>query len=149
MLRQAVLSRHRLPHPYRVALSILAITPAVLLASALVISRGAALLDIRIVIPLMVMSAPALYYWHEGIDVLQQGLVTRQFLTRFCAYDEIAAWDYDTFSNPRVLTLWQTRQHKLAEFQASHLTNLTALLDALQDHIRTPHSVKHLSDPDN
>jgi hypothetical protein len=71
-----VITRHRLPCVYRVGLTVLWIVPLLIFIGAIIIGTGInlALLDPRFVLPALLMIAPALYFWQEGIDVLQSGI---------------------------------------------------------------------------
>ena len=136
-----VIRRHRLPLRYRLGLTVLWIVPLCLFISAMVIGRGIdlAFLDPRFLLPALTMIAPALYFWHEGIDVLPEGLYRRMHLPRYYAFREMARWHYDSRSDRHVLTIWDAQERKIVECRAGHLTDFPALLDILEQQIRERH----------
>jgi hypothetical protein len=138
MPSEPVISRHRLPRRYRVSLTVLWLMPIVLLSLTLIISRGLslALLDPRLLLPLFVMGVPALYVWHEGIDVLPSGIVARLHWPRYYPYDRLQTWYLDTRPDRRILIVWDTDDAKVLETHARQLTQLPALLTALKTHVR-------------
>lgn len=137
-MREMVISRHRLPRPYRLALTALWITPMLLLLSAIILSRGlsTALLDARLLVPLGLMVLPALYIWQEGVDVLPSGIVSRVHWPRYYPYDQLDNWYFDSRTDRCVLTVWDADNHKALECRAGHLTHMTALFAALKANIR-------------
>lgn len=136
-----IISRHRLPHPYRLGLTVLWLTPIVLLLLAVLLGGGfsPALVDPRLWLPLALMAVPALYVWREGVDVLPHGLVARVFWPRYHAYTTLDNWYYDGRADRRVLTIWARGGHKVMEWRAGHLTDLPVLLAALKQHVRYRH----------
>ena len=132
-----VLSRHRLPHPYRVGLTVLWIVPLLIFMIAMMIGRGVdlALLDPRFILPALLMIAPALYFWHEGIDVLRDGIYRRIHVPGFYSFSEMARWHYDRREDRHVLTIWDGQGQKIVECRAGHLTDFPALLKTLEDRI--------------
>lgn len=138
MTRATVISRHRLPHPYRAALTALWLTPPLLLTLTLLLARGIdpALLDPRLWLPLAALALPALYIWQEGVDVRADGIVARVFWPRFHPYTRIDNWYFDAHPRRRVITVWNADNRKLLECRAAHLTDVHLLLDTLHRHIR-------------
>lgn len=138
MPAQSVLSRHRLPRPYRFGLVALWLTPPLLLVLTPLLARGIdpALLDLRLWLPLLLMTLPALYIWQEGVDVRPDGITARYFWPRFHAYDRLDTWYYDARPGRRVITVWNARNDKLLECRAAHLTDARLLLEALHRHVR-------------
>jgi len=138
MRSQTILSRHRLPHPYRWALAALWIAPACIFFVALLLNHGLspALFDPRFLLPAVVMSLPALYIWREGVDVLPDGIIARVHLPhRYHPYAALGAWYLDTRPNRRVLTVWDVHNRKVLECRPGHLTDLPLLLRALKDNV--------------
>jgi hypothetical protein len=135
---KSVLSRHRLPRRYRWSLAGLWFAPILILLAALVLSRGfsPALFDLRLLIPLLALTIPALYVWRQGVDVLVGGLVSREFVPRYYPYASIETWYFDKRPERRVLTVWDAENCKLMEFRAGHLTDLPLLLAALKANVR-------------
>ncbi len=131
-----VISRHRLPRVYRVGLVLGWLLPVLLLSLVLVVRNGAALLDLRLLGLLVLMTVPALYVWREGIDVLPSGIVRRVHLPRYYSYDTLANWYFDPREARRTLTVWDTKNHKVVEVRAGHLTEMPALLRALKNNVR-------------
>jgi hypothetical protein len=136
--KAVVLSRHRLPRVYRVGIAGLWIAPIVILTLAILVSRGitAALLDPRFWLPLAIMMIPALYIWHEGVDVLPSGIISRIHWPRYYAYQQLDNWYYDSRIDRRTLTVWDAKNHKVLECRAGHLTDLPMLLAALKSNLR-------------
>jgi hypothetical protein len=136
-----VISRHRLPHPYRLGLTGLWLAPIILLLLAMLLGGGfsPALIDLRLWLPLGLMTLPALYMWREGVDVLPNGLIARVFWPRFLAYQTLDNWYYDGRADRRVLTIWACGGYKVLECRAGHLTDLPVLLAALKANIRYRH----------
>lgn len=137
MRRAAVLSRHRLPSGYRISLTLLWLLPIALLLLALLRAHGPspALLDLRLLLPLLLMALPALYVWREGVDLLTDGLIVRAHWPRRYSYAELDAWRYDARAGRRVLTVWDCGGRKALECRAV-LTGWSLLLRALRDHLR-------------
>lgn len=137
MSTQPVLSRHRLPRPYRLSLTALWLTPIALLSLTLLISHGfsPALLDPRLLIPFLLMTIPALYIWREGVDVLPEGLSVNQHGSHYHAYTELDNWYYDSHPDKRVLTIWDSENRKALECRA-YLTDMPLLLHALKENLR-------------
>ena len=131
---KTVIRRHRLPAFYRVGLTVLWIVPLLLFLAAIISQRGIdpALFDPRFFIPALLMIAPALYFWREGIDVLPDGLYRRIHLPRYLPFDQMARWRYDAREGRRVLTIWDASEQKLVECRAGHLTDFPALLESLE-----------------
>jgi hypothetical protein len=132
-----VLSRHRLPHPYRVGLTVMWIVPLLVFIAAMIIGRGVdwALVDPRFVAPALIMIAPALYFWHEGIDVRRGGIYRRIHLPGYYPFSEMARWQYDRREDLRVLTIWDWQGQKIVECRAGHLTDFPALLETLEERL--------------
>lgn len=129
-----ILSRHRLPQPYRASLAALWLTPLALLTLTLVVSRGItlALFDPRLLLPLLAMALPALYVWREGVDVLPSGIIARVFVPRYYAYACLESWRCEPESALRV---WDRQHQVVLECRPAHLTDLPVLLAALEDNL--------------
>ncbi len=130
-----VLSRHRLPQPYRGALAALWVTPT----AAVMIVLGAfhgALYDPRLWVPVLVMAIPALVIWREGVDVLPDGLVVRQHGWRYYPYTTLDTWYLDPRPDRRLLTVWHAHNGRVLVVHAAHLTDLSNLLKVLKQKIR-------------
>lgn len=137
----AVVSRHRLPRRYRLALAGLWLAPVGLLLAALMLGGrvSPALLDPRLLLPLALMLVPAVYVWQQGVDVLDTGIITRVHWPRYYPDRALDAWHFDGHADRRVLTIWGRTGHttcKVFECRAGHLTDLPALLAALRTRIR-------------
>ncbi|MBN8619744.1 MAG: hypothetical protein J0L63_12610 [Anaerolineae bacterium] len=133
-----VISRHRLPRPYRCGLVVLWLLPILLLLAAFWIGRGPGLhlFDPRLWLPLLLMGLPALYIWHEGVDVLPDGLRIRVHWPRYRSYAELDNWHLDTRQGRRLLTVWDRDNHKVLEVHSAHLTDLPRLLQSLKANLR-------------
>lgn len=129
-----VLRRHRLPTFYRVGLTMMWIMPLCIFITAMIGGRGVDrdLLNPRFVLPALVMIAPALYFWREGIDVLPNGIYRRIHLPQYYAFTEMRRWHYDARDDRHVLTIWNAEGEKIVECRAGHLTEFPALLDVLE-----------------
>lgn len=138
MLREPVLSRHRLPHFYRVSLTLVWMMPLCIFVIAILGSRGAtmALGDPRFLLCAGIMCVPAFCVWREGIDVMPSGIVARIHLPRYYSYEQMETWYCDYRSNKRVLTVWDANGFKLWECRTGHLTDLPKLLSALKRNVR-------------
>ena len=139
-----VLTRHRLPRFYRVGLTVMWIVPLLIFILAIIIGTGInpALLDPRFVLPALLMIAPALYFWQEGIDVLPHGLYRRIHIPHhYYAFDEMADWDYDPREDRHVLTIWDVQNQKIVECRAGHLTDFPTLLEILEKRLSKPREV--------
>ncbi|MFQ3567736.1 MAG: hypothetical protein SNJ59_12135 [Aggregatilineales bacterium] len=132
-----ILSRHRLPTPYRQALASLWAAPVGMLL-VLMLARGGAeavTTDLRPMLLLAIMLVPAFYIWNEGVDVRRRGMQVRIHVPRYYAFTALAAWSYDARPGFRVLTVWNRRGAKALECRASQLTDLPDLLEALRLHL--------------
>jgi len=138
MKRELVLSRHRLPRAYRVGLATLWLTPIAIFVLISIFQWGftLSLLDPRFLLPLILMAVPALYIWHEGIDVLPSGIVRRVHVPRYYSYDALETWYFDSRADRHVITIWDAHNRKIMECRAGHLTDLPDLLDALKQNVR-------------
>jgi len=138
MPQQPVLSRHRLPSPYRYLLAALWVAPAIILLGSLIIGRGISLhlIDPRLLLPLVVMALPALYIWREGVDVVPEGLHIRLHGWRYHAFDELDNWYLDNRPQRRLVTIWDQQGRKVLEIHAAHLTDLPTLLATLKEKLR-------------
>lgn len=132
--RDEVLSRHRLPAPYRGALTLLWLLPGLLLAGALLVSRGpqVALLDPRLLLPLCLMLLPALFVWRQGIDLGQRGLWLRLSLPSYHAYDALSEWRLLHTPQGRILGIYARDESILCHWHALHLSDCDALLEILR-----------------
>lgn len=141
MKREPILSRHRLPRVYRVSLAVLWLAPIVIIVLVSVFQWGftLALLDPRFVLPLVLMTVPALYIWHEGLDVLASGIVRRIHVPRYYSYHSLETWYFDRREERHTLTIWDAENRKIIECRAGHLTDLPDLLDALKENVRYRH----------
>jgi hypothetical protein len=138
MPHEPILSRHRLPWNYRIALVGLWITPVILFTLAVLLSRGLtpAILDPRFLFPLGLMLIPALYVWREGVDVLPSGIIAHMHWPRYYPYADLDNWHFDSRADRRTLTVWDTSNRKVLECRAGHLTQLPMLLSALKANLR-------------
>jgi len=131
-----IISRHRLPRGYRVGLTVGWLLPIVILGLALLLRHGATLLDLRVLGLLALMALPAVYIWHEGIDVLPNGIIRRVHVPRYFPYERLDNWYFDSRETRRTLTVWDVHNRKVMEVRAGHLTEMPALLQALQANVR-------------
>jgi len=133
-----IITRHRLPTFYRVGLTVMWIVPLLIFILAIIAGTGLnpALLDPRFLLPALLMIAPALYFWQEGIDVLPDGLYRRIHIPHhYYAFGEMSHWDYDRREDRRVLTIWDERDQKIVECRAGHLTDFPMLLEILEQRL--------------
>ncbi len=136
--KAVVVSRHRLPRAYRVSMAALWTAPILMFVGAILVSQGVsmALLDPRFWLPLAVMVIPAWYIWHEGVDVLSNGIIRRVHWPRYYPYQQLDNWYYDSRPDRRVLSVWDHDNRKVLECRAGHLTDLPRLLAALKLNLR-------------
>ena len=133
-----VVTRHRLPRPYRLGLAILWIVPLLLFIAVIALERGIdpALLDPRFLLPALLMIVPAIYFWQEGIDVLPDGIYRRIHVPRYYPFAALARWHYDCREDRYVLTIWDEQDQKIVECRAGHLTDFPMLLETLEEKLR-------------
>ncbi len=139
-----VLSRHRLPAPYRLLLALLWGAPAGIVLGALLLARGwsPALLDLRLLLPLALLVIPVRYVWREGIDVLPAGIFARVHLPRYYPYAVLRSWALRHHPEGAVLTVWDTESSLVLAVHAAHLSDLPGLLRALRAHVNC-HEEQH------
>ncbi len=139
MTSEPILSRHRLPRFYRLGLAGFWLAPSAILLLVLTLRAGVIVIDPRLLLPLLLMTLPALYIWHEGIDVLPGGIVRRVHLPRYYTYAELDTWHLDSRPGRHTLTIWNGDRRKVIECRAAHLTDLPLLLCALKENVRYRH----------
>lgn len=132
-----VLSRHRLPPRYRVGLTVMWVAPLLIFVAAIVSQQGIipALLDPRFVLPALLMIAPSVYFWREGVDVLPDGITRYIHLPHSYHFDELDRLDYDARADRHVLTVWDRHGAKILECRAGHLTDFPTLLEILTERV--------------
>lgn len=132
-----VLSRHRLPQPYRLLLFIFWLLPMGILLMSLVIGHGfsAHFFDPRLLLVLVLMACPALYIWQEGVDVCGDGLLVRVYVPRHYPYVQLAEWHLGDQPQRRVLTIWRDDGVKALQCHAVHLTDFPTLVRALDSRL--------------
>lgn len=127
-----VVSRHRLPPPYRGALAALWLLPPLLLLFTLALVYGER--AFVALLPLALMALPALYIWREGVDVLPTGIIRRIHLpTRRYSYAALARFWYDEANG--VLRVWDNDGEVALECRDGHLTQFELLRAALREQI--------------
>ncbi|MEZ4672331.1 MAG: hypothetical protein R3E39_30865 [Anaerolineae bacterium] len=137
---RAIVSRHRLPRVYRLSLTGLWLLPAVIFLLTFVIGGlRSGSIDVRLLFLLGVMSLPALYVWHEGVDVLADGLQVRIHGTHYYRFDELDTWYIDTHTSRRRLTIWKRDNCKVLECHPAHLSDMPVLMRTLKEHLRYRH----------
>jgi hypothetical protein len=127
---EVVLSRHRLPQPYRVLLTLLWVAPAILLAMTLIIAYGAMAADFRLFSMIVLMLLPALYVWREGVDATPSGIIRRIHGTQRYRYATLMHWEYRESTG--VLRVWDKAGHVALECRAAHLTEFEGLIEILE-----------------
>jgi hypothetical protein len=144
MRLRPVISRHRLRQPYRTLLTVGFLMPGPLLLLTILLGKGLtlALLDPRLLLPLLVMSFPALLVWHQGVDLHPKGLTARIHVPHYHAFADLRGWRLEDHPEGIVLTVWDQHEHTLA-VHAAHLTQLPALLIALERHLDAPRQHRH------
>lgn len=133
-----ILSRHRLPQPYRGVMVGLWLLPVAILYGALVVAHGAAaaMAHPGLLFPLALMALPALYLWHEGIDVTEHGLWVRMRGWCYYPYSHLDTYTIDTRRERHVLKIWDVHNRRVLSCHATHLTELPLLLRALKGRLR-------------
>jgi hypothetical protein len=138
MNARPVITRHRLPPRYRIGLTVLWVLPLLIFIIAIIAETGINpdLLDPRFLFPALLMIAPALYFWQEGIDVLPDGLYRRIHIPhQFYSFEVMARWHYDRREDRHVLTIWDVQNQKIVECRAGHLTDFPALVEILEERL--------------
>lgn len=130
-----VLSRHRLPAPYRGALTLLWLLPGLLLWATLLLTRGPqmVLLDPRLVLLLCLMLLPALFIWRQGIDLGQRGLWLRLSLPSYHAYDALGEWRLLHTPQGQILGIYARDTSALCLWHAVHLSDCELLQETLRE----------------
>ena len=138
MLRlRPVMSRHRLPQPYRTLLTVGFLMPVPVLLITILAGKGftPAVFDLRLLLPLLLMSVPAVFIWREGVDVHPNGLTARIHVPgRYHAFADLRGWRLEDYPEGIILRVWDQHEHALS-IHAAHLTQLPALLMALEHHL--------------
>ncbi len=137
IVNKQVFSRHRLPQPYRALLIVFWLLPIVLMITTIAIGHGmsVAFFDPRFLLMIGVLSLPALYIWQEGIDVVEDGIISRIYIPRYYTYAELHTWRLGDQPQRRVLTIWHRTGAKVLECHAVHLTAFGQLKQVLQQHL--------------
>jgi hypothetical protein len=138
MNHSSILSRHRLPQPYRTTIVVLWMLPSFILFGALLVGNGftLALLHPVLLLPLVAMGAPALYVWHEGIDVMENGLQIRIRGWRRLPYDQLDTYYVHDYHGVRLLKLWDVKNQRVLTVYTAHLTEVPTLLNTLKQRLR-------------
>lgn len=134
-----VISRHRLPRPYRQVMVGLWCAPALLLFVALLIAHGPRLLHPGVLVPLLLMALPAWYVWQEGVDVTEAGLRIRVGGWRYRDFSQLSTWVLDQRRGRRVLVVWDHHQRRVLQCHTAHLTNIGVLMRSLKQSVRYRH----------
>lgn len=131
------LSRHRLPPPYRALLALFWATPVVLLFITLIATHGLSifLLDLRLLLPLGFMLLPAWYVWRQGVDVVENGIIVNNIVSKHYVYTQLGGWQLVPTPQGYILTIWCDNQAIVLQVHAAHLSALSILLDALTKHL--------------
>lgn len=133
-----ILSRHRLPAPFRGLLVGLWLAPLVLMGGSLMVVHGvsAVISAPPLWLALIVMGLPAVYVWHEGIDVTEAGIQVRMQGWRYRDYQALAAWALVQERDERILTVWDVHHEPIVNCHAGHLTDLPKLVNALRERVK-------------
>lgn len=129
-----VISRHRLPTPYRVGLSAGWLVPIAIMLLLAIARGGLAALREPGWITCGLLALPALYVWREGVDVLAGGVRVQSHGVRRYPYDELVGWREEGAGS--VLRVWARDGQLAIEARAGHLTHFDALTDAVRANIR-------------
>ncbi|MCC6615422.1 MAG: hypothetical protein IT320_18255 [Anaerolineae bacterium] len=127
---EAILSRHRLPQPYRALLTVFWLTPAVLLTLTLIVAHGRGAVDARLFAAVVLMLLPAFYIWREGVDATPSSLIRRIHVPQRYRYVVLTRWEY--VENTGVLRVWDKAGHIALECRAAHLTEFASLIERLE-----------------
>ncbi len=131
--REPLVSQHRLPQPYRLVLAALWSLPGlvVLIAAA---SKPGLLLDLRVLLPALVLLVPAAYIWREGVDVTPSAVIRRIHLPRRCPFHTLARWRFDHESG--ILRVWNRDGEIVLECRREQMTDFEGLVTRLSAQIR-------------
>jgi hypothetical protein len=137
MVAEPVVSRHRLPAPYRVLLAGLWLCPVGLVLAAIIIARGftLALFDPRFVLALLLLAFPALYVWQQGVDVTRRGIITRMRWPRHYRYQQLTGWEVEQRRQGRILIIQDRQKRSVLAVHTAHLSDFPLLLQALQNNL--------------
>lgn len=117
--------------PYRAALTGLWLAGP-LLFTALALSRGVEIAEVRVWLLLGGMALPAWLIWREGVDVCRDSLIVRQLVQREYTFVRLGAYAYDPAPERRLLRVWDRAGGVVLECRAGHLTRFPELLSALE-----------------
>ena len=136
-----VISRHRLPEPFRSILAFLWILPICLLSVTLIVQNG---FSLNLFHPLMLltvtaMALPAIYVWNEGVDVTRTGLNIRVQGWRSRTYDQLVCWTLSTYHETRILKIRDAHQQYVLNCHLAHLTDAAQLLRVLKSKVHYRH----------
>lgn len=129
-----LLSIHRLPKPYRWALTLLWLMPTAMFIGALLLQADTPLnlFDPRLTIPLLLMALPAAVVWRQGVDVYADGLLIRDIRPNYYTYLDLSGWNLHPSPEGRILTIWAVAHGAVLRTHAAHLSDLPALLHSLE-----------------
>ena len=136
-----IVSRHRLPAPYRGLLTLLWAAPAALLWSALLLGHGPrlALLDPRLLLLLALALLPASFIWSQGIDARRHSLHLRLAIPRRVPYAQLGTWRLFETPEGRILGLYDPDGAVLVHWHAAHLSHFAELECTLRERVPSPH----------
>jgi hypothetical protein len=131
-----VISQHRLVQPYRALLALCWVLPPLIFLFALWRAQPTvfAWVDVRLALPLLLLCLPALYVWHEGIDVRSDGVMRRMLLPRFFRDKDLAQCEE---THKGVWRVWDVNQTVALEWHSAHLTQHERLVDELCEKIKS------------
>jgi hypothetical protein len=137
MVAEPVVSRHRLPAPYRALLVGLWLCPVGLVLVAIIAVHGftLALFDPRFVLVLLVLALPALYVWQQGVDVTRGGIITRVHWPRHYRYQQLTGWEVEHRRQGRILMIWDAQKRSVLSAHTAHLSDFPILLEALRTNL--------------
>ncbi len=135
-MHDTILSRHRLPQPYRTLLVGGWLALPLILVVGIILGAGPSLsvFDPRFLILLALMFLPAYYVWQEGVDVYENGLSARVYVPKHYHYTSLSHWQIKMAHhvNARILTIWNDEGHIVLSRHMAHLSDVTRLVDSLR-----------------
>lgn len=143
-MRDSVVSRHRLPQPYRTLLVCGWLALPTILLVGIMLGAGPSLsyFDPRFLLLIGLMALPAYYVWQEGVDVFEGGLLARFYVPRRYRYDRLSHWQVKFVwrVNAEILTVWDENNHIVLSRHLAHLSDVRRLIDTLSDHVTQQHA---------
>jgi hypothetical protein len=93
-------------------------------------SKPGLLLDVRALLPALLLLLPAVYIWREGIDVTPSAIIRRIHVPRRYPFHALARWRFD--QRVGVLRVWNREGEIVLECRREQVTDFEGLLARLR-----------------